>query len=644
MNSGADMAILYTLFWGGALRGAQCLLQASPFIVTGLVVAGIFQRLLGPAAIRTMFGHGTRAAIPRAWAIGMSLPICSLGVIPVAREMRRAGLSGGTILAFALAAPLFNPLSLLYGLTLSEPITIFAFGLCTLLVVTIVGLIWDWLFPNSGTAEIPPQPVPQGLRRMLAVAVVAAREIVGPSLLFITVGVLGVVALSCILPNASLQRTMSHNNPWAPLLMAAIAVPAYATPMMAMSQLGSMFQHGNSIGAAFTLLTLGAGTNLGLALWMQCSYGWRKAAVWFGLLLLVVLTISYGIERPLYPAVTEASDHTHAFDIYCRPFPAGMTNLGQVVWDKLRQNTLVHELFGAVLLGALVVAGIALKVLDRRLRIEDWLEQALPETSANHAWYNVSLSAPMIGFAGLLALMGVSVVGCYTYYPPSSEALEQIANAQTETLAAALSGDRKHAEHWIPIYADWVRKLQVGVYLRTWHLSDYQRATSKMVRERLDLLEHELADGDKDEVRALVASIGRSERLMRASFTSGARYRFPFESDDEEQSQMPEAVLPNAARDLYLTPKGLYTAVDIAANGSTTAAEKYRGFHSAHVFNPKSGDRICPITQTKANPECTWIVGGKTYLFCCPPCIDEFVKLAKEAPEKIKSPEEYVKQ
>jgi hypothetical protein len=262
------METFESLIWGAVLRGSQCLLQAAPYIVTGLVTAGIFRRLLGHEGMRRLFGYGTRRAIPQAWLVGMLLPICSLGVIPVAREMRRAGLSGGTILAFALAAPLFNPLSLLYGLTLSEPFTIFAFGFCTLIVVTVVGLIWDWHFPNSSIAEVPPQPVPQGLRRMLAVAVVSAREIAGPSLLFIAVGVLGVVALSCILPHASLQRTMSHENPWAPLLMAAIAVPAYATPMLAMSQLGSMFQHGNSVGAAFTLLTLGAGTNLGLVLWM----------------------------------------------------------------------------------------------------------------------------------------------------------------------------------------------------------------------------------------------------------------------------------------------------------------------------------------------------------------------------------------
>jgi YHS domain-containing protein len=122
------------------------------------------------------------------------------------------------------------------------------------------------------------------------------------------------------------------------------------------------------------------------------------------------------------------------------------------------------------------------------------------------------------------------------------------------------------------------------------------------------------------------------------------RFRFSFHSGDDGASQMPQMLTSSRARDLFLTPKGLYTAADIAANGSTTAAEKYRGFHSTHDFNPKPGDPICPVTHTKANPNCTWIVGGKKYLFCCPPCIDEFVKLARETPEKIKSPAEYVKQ
>ena len=48
------------------------------------------------------------------------LPVCSIGVIPILREMKRIGIRPGAITAFALSAPLFNPLSLMYGLTLSR--------------------------------------------------------------------------------------------------------------------------------------------------------------------------------------------------------------------------------------------------------------------------------------------------------------------------------------------------------------------------------------------------------------------------------------------------------------------------------------------------------------------------------------------
>ena len=107
------------ILWGFTLRFIQCLLEAAPFILAGLFIAAIFQRFFGAAETRRLFGEGTRAALFRAWVIGMLLPVCSLGVIPVARQLKKAGLAGGTIIAFAMSAPLFNPLSLLYGLTLS---------------------------------------------------------------------------------------------------------------------------------------------------------------------------------------------------------------------------------------------------------------------------------------------------------------------------------------------------------------------------------------------------------------------------------------------------------------------------------------------------------------------------------------------
>jgi len=123
---------------------------------------------------------------------------------------------------------------------------------------------------------------------------------------------------------------------------------------------------------------------------------------------------------------------------------------------------------------------------------------------------------------------------------------------------------------------------------------------------------------------------------------NNSRYRFSFLNRYEHQSEMPHKMTDEAERQLYLTAGGKLTEADIKANGSQTASQKYRGFHSVHDMHPQSGELICPVTQTKANPKCTWIVGGKQYQFCCPPCIDEFVKLAKEHPEQIRDPKEYI--
>ena len=130
---------------------------------------------------------------------------------------------------------------------------------------------------------------------------------------------------------------------------------------------------------------------------------------------------------------------------------------------------------------------------------------------------------------------------------------------------------------------------------------------------------------------------------------SGERFRLGFTSvtaahdTADAATGMPDKLAGSEEHDLYLVPGGRYTAADIVANGNTTASKKFRGIKSSHDMFPKDGDRICPITETKANPKFTWVVDGKAYLFCCPPCVDEFVKTAKASSETLAEPDSYVK-
>jgi hypothetical protein len=167
-------------------------------------------------------------------------------------------------------------------------------------------------------------------------------------------------------------------------------------------------------------------------------------------------------------------------------------------------------------------------------------------------------------------------------------------------------------------------------------------------------LEPQPQPGDKEGRTSLFVGkapeslVGKSLEVTVPNITiEGERFRLHFTAGtsghgSEHGEAMPEKVGTAEERALYLTPGGIYTAQDIAANGNTVASAKFKGLRPKHDNEPKPGEKICPISLTKANPEFTWIIAGKPYQFCCPPCVDEFVAMAKESPEKVKDPSEYV--
>ena len=578
---------------GGLLRAGEAFCEASPFLACGLVVAAVFRRLVGHGGVRLLFGDGTRTGVLRAWAVGMLLPVDALGVLPVVREMRRAGLRGGTILAFALSAPLFNPLSLLYGLTLSDPAAILAFAFGSLVVVTGAGLLWDRLFPGTASAgpppvtpravrwtivgfvaalalsiglatrdggtllivgvgpvavliavawawdryvadtaaeETPPKAVRQGVTRLAAVAVAGAREAAGGTVPLLVVALLGPFLLGVVLPKGYLSTAVNGENPFAPLLTAAVAVPAYASPMAAMGTVGSMFQHGNSVGAAFAMLTLGAGTTLGLLTWAGRAYGPTRTAAMLAAVAGVTLALSYGVDRPLRPEGAEEGGHTHAFDRYTAPFTPAQSAPWVKAWEELADGVEVHERYALIALAVFAALGLGLRLADRGGRTEAWLERPAADGDGTGpaGRFDVTLPAPALGGAALVGLAAVSVLGCFTYYPPPGECLDQLFVMQGEAMSAANAGDRAAAEEFLPVCEDWAKRAQVGYVLRNGPAGEFRDLRTAIYLDRLEELEHEVArqaaeskldDPDEQAIRrALVGRIGRGFTRLRQAY------------------------------------------------------------------------------------------------------------------------------
>jgi YHS domain-containing protein len=125
----------------------------------------------------------------------------------------------------------------------------------------------------------------------------------------------------------------------------------------------------------------------------------------------------------------------------------------------------------------------------------------------------------------------------------------------------------------------------------------------------------------------------------------GKRYAAPFETPAHKDhvDVSPPAGAPTAREiDLFLKPGGIYTLADIEKNGGVVPAVKFAGVAFDHDDDLKPGDKICPVTVNKADEKCVWWVNGQQYTFCCPPCLEKFVKQAKTTPEKVKAPGEYI--
>jgi uncharacterized membrane protein YraQ (UPF0718 family) len=508
--------------WGVVSRMVAAAANAAPTMLCGLVVAAVIRRLFGRRLTRQLLAAGSGWSLLRAWLFGMLLPVCSIGAIPVARELSRAGLAGGAVLAFAVSAPLFNPISLLYGLTLSHPLVIVGFALASMLVVTAVGLAWDRLAgdprPAPGIAD--EREIPPGWRRSAALGLAMAREAAGPSLAYAAVALAGVGLLAACLPFGSLQRSMKAFDPWAAPTMALVGTPAFLTPTDAMMQVGSMFDHGNSVGAAYVLLSLGAGLNLGLLAWAWRSWGARRTLRWLALFFGVILLLAAGMERPLSFRDSPPEDHTHAFDVFCLPFAPGTPDPAIRVTALLADRVPPHAWLALGVVTAIVAIGLGLRMFDPGESIESHLASggASIRSRAGGSRFDLVVPPQVLGGVLVSGLVAVSVLAAYLYYPDPRTALDELQYVEAEAHSAALAGDKRRTRVWIEAWEDLVRRAEVGLWIRRGRVDESMIASAEMLRERIEALEHAVLDPevvDRDHVadqmkRALAA--GRAHR------------------------------------------------------------------------------------------------------------------------------------
>ena len=165
---------------------------------------------------------------------------------------------------------------------------------------------------------------------------------------------------------------------------------------------------------------------------------------------------------------------------------------------------------------SLVITGIALRYFDPKFQLEDWLERRKHTRAASR--YDIPIPAPLVGMAVLGGINAMSIVGCYAYYPASDEVFAEMQITKADALSFANLGDSRKVDHYIGLWDAWSRRLEVGVFLREWRLTRYQHMKARILREKLELLRHDVEDGDRDATKAMVRQVQDAHERLRRAF------------------------------------------------------------------------------------------------------------------------------
>jgi len=513
------------MLWSGVLRMAETFAEALPFVIVGMLVAGILRGMVGAERLRQILDKGRWSGPIRAWGLGLLLPICALGALPVARELRRAGIPSGTVISFVLVAPVLNPVSVVYGLSHVEPLTLLYFAAGTFLISVGIGSLWNrFIALRLDRGAVADEVVStSGSGRLAVSGLVSCQVLLGPVLIDFLLVLLVMGFLGAFLPYGVLQTAFTRDNPLASALMACVAIPVYVTPMEVMVHFEHIVRDGYSLAAAFVLIVLGAGANVGVANWLRRDYGWRALGLFGGLLLASTLLVGGLADRSLAVGSKVMKDHTHAFDSFTR-LPTGEAYGPVYVWCEVRQQMLPSQRWAFMLFAVMTLAGLALRW--RNGLIEGRIRRALQayEATLTGAGLNRALSARVLVLLAIVLSAGFGVTLAYVYYPSARILLLDIAAVRTELYQEVVQEDQRACHRRIHQLDALLGKLPVSQLLREGGLTQEQAEALAEFAERLDVLREFVIRDDFPAAQVMLLYVERGHHEFRQSLGMGASH------------------------------------------------------------------------------------------------------------------------
>jgi len=292
-------------------------IEILPALAAGFFISGLVHELIPEDLVERHLGSGGIRPIFYSTVIGVLLPVCCWGSLPIAVSFYKKGARLGPILAFLVATPATSVSALFVSYSVLGPLfTVYIFFAVIAMGVT-MGLIGNSIkyAPKGGVKETacPHCSLEDGhmgehkrtdlLGRMISALRYAYIELPKEIGLELAVGILLAAFVGTFVPLGKTIR--SYLGGWFGYLFAVVfGIVMYLCSTASVPLVDSMIRQGMNPGAGITLLLIGPVTSYGTILVLRKEFGLKTLVIFLSSL--IVLTLSAGVGFQLMLRLSQA--------------------------------------------------------------------------------------------------------------------------------------------------------------------------------------------------------------------------------------------------------------------------------------------------------------------------------------------------
>jgi uncharacterized protein len=289
--------------------------ESAGYCLFGIFMAGVLRAFMADDFVVKHLGKNNIASVIKASLIGVPMPLCSCGVMPVAMGLRKQGAGKGPTTAFLISTPESGVDSIALTWALLDPIMTVARPLAAFITATIAGIIVNFVpeHKQSSTAQPPVcecgcscssgnaegasgcNHKPSILKRLQAGLGFAFGDLlgdIGPSLM---VGIVVAGVIAAVVPDGFIEQNLGAGI--RPMLVMLVAgIPLYVCATASTPIVAALALKGLSPGAALVFLLAGPATNAATIILVAKILGKRIAAVYVAVIAVVSLLLGIAIN------------------------------------------------------------------------------------------------------------------------------------------------------------------------------------------------------------------------------------------------------------------------------------------------------------------------------------------------------------